>query len=481
MASENITFNEIPAGTKDPGIYSEYNLSNARKGLPSQVPSMVIVGQNISSGTLAQHTPKAIISEDEAVLYAGAGSPVHLAAKAAYIANPNIDLSICTVDDSGTQATGTITYAVNASSNGTIKLFIADVQIDVPVVKDDTPTTIATNTVAEITKVVADLPVTAASALGVVTLTVKFGGELGNEIPVAYESTVGGTTVTVVQPASGATAPSLQTALEKIEPGNYDFVIFLQNTDTELGYLKTHLQTVSAPLEGRYRKAFYGSTAARATLETQAGSTLNYERISVGYAFYTKTTPQTKYVSYQQAGAYAAVYVQLENPARPRDGLTIKGMPVPAIDDQFDNSVVKSLLNNGVAPLTKSKGKNEVVIRRAISTYTTNASGIKDDTLLDLTTIDALDYFTRYVEFNLDKNFKNKVINDQVKKDVRTDAIQSAYELEDLQIVRNVAEYEKFFLIEEDNNIGQLNLRIPATIVPGLHIIANQVHLILQV
>ena len=82
MASENITFNEIPAGIKDPGIYSEYNLSNARKGLPSKVPSMVIVGQNISSGTLAQHTPKAIISEDEAILYAGAGSPVHLAAKA---------------------------------------------------------------------------------------------------------------------------------------------------------------------------------------------------------------------------------------------------------------------------------------------------------------------------------------------------------------------------------------------------------------
>ena len=482
MASENIRFTQIPDGIRDPGIYNEFNTTNARKSLPATVPEMCVVGQKLTTGTLAVNTPQKIISEDEAILYAGAGSPVHLAVQAAYVSNPSIDLSICVVDDSGSDATGTITYANNAGSNGTISLYIANRKIDVGVVKGDTPTDIATNTVTAISNDVNNLPVTAVSALGVVTLTAKFGGELGNEIPVAYDSTVLTTTVTVVQMSGGATAPSLSTALDAIEPANYDFIIFLQNSDSEVGLLKTHIETVSAPLEGRRRKAFYGSADTRSNVESQAGTTLNYERISIGYAVYTKTSKQTKYTSWQQAGAYAAAYVSLSNPAAPRDGVVVRGMPVPAIDDQFDTSEINSLLNNGVAPLTKSKGKNEVVIRRAVSTYTTNASGIKDDTLLDLTTIDALDRVADEVNFSQANKFQNRVINDELLAQIRTDAINKCKDLEAQEITRNVADVEEFFLAEEDlNTLGQVNTQIPATIVPGLHVIANKIDLIFQI
>ena len=97
------------------------------------------------------------------------------------------------------------------------------------------------------------------------------------------------------------------------------------------------------------------------------------------------------------AAAYAAVAASEEDPARPLNTLELSGIAVPAVADRLGRKKQEVMLKNGPTPLEFGTG-DVVQIVRAVSTYTRNAIGATDISLLDMTTIRTLDYTCKAVK-----------------------------------------------------------------------------------
>src|SRR5574341_1455959 len=66
MASKDITFSPIPGSLKKPGTYMEQDTSLASRALPSTARRILIIGQRLATGTIAQAIPMQIFSEADA-------------------------------------------------------------------------------------------------------------------------------------------------------------------------------------------------------------------------------------------------------------------------------------------------------------------------------------------------------------------------------------------------------------------------------
>lgn len=134
---------------------------------------------------------------------------------------------------------------------------------------------------------------------------------------------------------------------------------------------------------------------------------------------------------------------------------------------------------NGVAPLQVGPGQ-QVQIVRAITTYVENLAGVPDISLLDVTTIDTLDYTRRSVRERLLLRFPRAKLSTKTPARVRTEVLDVLNKLERLEILENVAVNRPGVLCERDEqDPNRLNIKIPADVVNGLHVIAGRIDLIL--
>jgi len=481
MSSPNISFKSIPSSIRKPGRYTEYNADGAISSLPVIANKILVIGQKTSSGIAVVNTAYPIFSTADSVLYAGAGSIADLTIKALLKANPYANVSmVCQADaDGAAPAAGTITVTVTATKAGSIDVWIANKQINIAVAIGDTPTVVAAALLAKINEILVDLPITAAVEVGVLTLTAKCKGLQGNQIAIASKVTTTDVVLTNVQPTGGTGDPVYTAALTAVFPGKYNIIVSTLNDATNLGSLKTHLNNLSAPTESRPAIGVYGYVGIQATIITLAGTTLNSERLTVGFHPYTKTTQGGHSLDYEVAGAYAGVIASEEDPAMPLNGLPLVGIAPAAIANRLSRSQQESCLAGGVTPLEVGSGE-QVVIVRAVSNYITNASGTTDPTYLDITTIKTLDYVRLAIETRESLRFSRSKLSTKTPKAVRTQIIDVLKQLEGLEIVENVDKNLDGVIVERDStDNNRLNALIPADVVNGLHVLANRIDLIL--
>jgi phage tail sheath gpL-like len=481
--SGQIVFENIRYSLRRPGVYSEYNLSLAALGLPLNAQKVVILGQKTTAGTATAEVPVKCFSAQDAETYSGVGSVLDLASKAAYASNPRIDLDIVPIDDAeGTAATGTIVVSGICDATGYFDIWIGNVLVQLTVEDGDAVNDIAAALNAAIQAKQHLMPVTSGVSTATVTLTARNDGLLGNSISIAYKNNgVGTTDFAVVQVGTvvaGLTDPSIANALAAILPGDYDIIINTLNDATNLGLLKTHLVTRSAPEEDRPAVGIFGYVGVQATLETLAGTTMNSGRMLVGFHPYTKTSENGHSLDYEIAGALGAMIAFHEDPALPYNGRPLAGIAPAHIDDRLSGSEQTSCLENGVTPLLVNG--ETVVIQRAISTYTTNAAGVADGVLLDITTIRTLDYVKLSVENRQKTVFQRAKGIGKTRQKVRTQVLDVLYQLEKKEIVEKVEENKDFVIVNRNSvDPTRFDCRIPVDIVTGLHIIANRFDLYL--
>jgi len=474
MTSPNISFDSIPSSIRKPGKYFEFNTRLAVRTLPANLQRVLIVGQKTATGTQAALAAVDIFSDRQASDFFGPGSMLHLMCKAAITAYPYLALSAIALDDAGAgvAASGTVTITGPATAAGVLSVKVANQQIDVAITNADTPTIIAAALVAQIGKQ-PDLPVTAAAALGVVTLTAKHKGTLGNEIKVSAEVTSGiGVTAVVVAMAAGATDPDIATALAPAFAAGHDIIVTPYNAQADLVKLRTHLDAVSGPLEQRGADGVYGYTGTLAGATTLAGL-VNSGRITGALL------PSTLSLSYELAAAYGAVIASEEDPSRPLNTLELKGIAVPPVANRLSRTEQENALHNGVTPLEVGPG-DRVQIVRAITTYTLDAQAIPDISLLDLTTIRTLDYVRKAVRERIALRFPRDKLSDRTPPKVRSEILDVLYKLEELEIVEAVEANKAGLIVERDlQDPNRLNGKIPADVVNGLHVFAGRIDLLL--
>jgi len=472
MPSPNINFENIPTSIRKPGKYFEFNTKLAVRTLPGNLQKVLIVGQRIAAGSVAANIITSVFSDADAAGYFGNGSQLHLMCRAAIKANPYLALQAIAMDDAGAGvlAAGTVTLTGPATKAGVLTVKVAGKPVRIAIANTDTATVIAAALAAQIA-LQPDLPVTAAAAIGVVTLTAKNKGTQGNNIKIEAATTAAGTTAVVAAMAAGATDAVLATELATVFAAGLDIIISAWNDATSLAALKAHLDSVSGPLEQRGAIGVYGHTGSLATATTLAAG-VNAGRIS-GCNFKVPEQPC------ELAAAYGAVVASEEDPAQPLNLLELAGITAPALADRLSRTEQETALYNGVTPLDAGPGET-VQIVRAITTYTLDAQSIPDISLLDLTTIRTLDYVRKACRERISLRFPREKLSERTAPKVKDQLLDVLYKLEELEIVEQVEANVDGVIVERDlQDPNRLDAKIPVDVVNGLHVFAGRIDLLL--
>jgi len=383
-----ISFNAIPAALRVPGVYVEFDNSLANNAAPNF--KILVVGQRLAAGTVAEGVPTRVTSPAQAEEYFGRGSMLAEQLIALFAANQWMNITAIALDEAaaGVVATGTITIAGTATSTGTLALYVAGKQVNVAVTATDDATAIAAAIAAAIT---ADttLPVTAAAALGVVTLTARWKGETGNDIDVRTgyygEQLPKGITCTIVDMASGTTNPDLDTAIAVMGDEWYNWIVCPFTDTANLVKLETELDSRWGPTRQIGARAFTAFRGNHADTVTHGDARNNPHVTCMG----TNIAPQPPYIWAAVNAVIAAASLSID-PARPLQTLKLPYIMAPAIETRWTDAERNLLLFDGIASY-KVGSDGSVMIERQITMYQVNAADIADDSYLDITVPETLE------------------------------------------------------------------------------------------
>jgi len=469
----SIAFDQIPSSIRKPGKYFEFNTKLAVRTLPQNRQTLLLIGQRLTTGKVAEKIPVDVYSDTDAADYFGAGSILHLMAKAAVKANPYVAMTAIALNDAGggVAAAGSVTITGAATATGVLTLWIGYQKVEIAVTKDETADAVSVALNAAINAAIG-LPVTSVHTTGVATLTARNKGTAGNGITLAVEVTNFCVATTIVAMTSGATDPSISDALNAIFSTPYNIFAAPWIDTTSLGLLKTYLDSVSNAIEQKPGVGVYGYIGAIGACTTLSG-TLNSGRLCCAYLRGTRSMPC------ELAAAFASMLAFEEDPARPLNTLELKYIHAPAIPDRLSRTEQETCLYNGVTPLEVGPdGVPQIV--RAITTYTVDAAAVADISMLDVTTIRTLDYVRKACRERIALRFPREKLNDRTVKSVRSELVDVLKRLEELEIVENVDANIEGLLVERNGqDPNRLDAKIPTDVVNGLHVFAGRIDLIL--
>jgi phage tail sheath gpL-like len=491
-----ISFNEVPSNIRVPGAYIEVDSSRANNN--SQLDNRLLVfGQRLTAGTVAAGVPTLITSYKQAATSFGKGSMLANMFKVLFDNNSFTEKWAVAVDDdaAGVAAQGTITMVGAASAAGTISLYIDGVLVSVAVASSDSVTTQATAITAAINANL-ELPVTATSSVGVVTVTHRHKGLVGNKTDMrlnyggvlAGEALPAGTAATIVQvgtAVAGTTDPSVTTAIAALPDEIFNYVVIPWISSTVLSTFDTEMTSRWSPLrmlEGHVFAADKGSVGTLSTL----GNSRNSQHMSILDAGFNSPTPPYLWAS---ACAGQVAYYAAIDPARPFNTLPLIGiLPEPA-EDKRTLSENNTLLYDGIA--THSTSRFGVVsIQRLVTCYQLNALGVADAAYLDANTLFTISYYRQTLRARITSRFpRHKLADDGTRfgagqaiatpKIVKAEIIALAKEWEEAGLIEDMEQLKTDLIVERNlNDRNRLDAMLPTNLVNQFHIFAAQISFI---
>lgn len=485
----SVSFNNIPSGIRVPLFYAE--VDNSAAFTPSDVYQTLMFGQMTSDGTATAGKPVTVSTESMAIKLFGRGSM--LARMVAAYRNVDSFGQLVVIpladNDSGVAATGTVTITGTATESGTLNLYVGSTRIQVAVSEDDTASAIGSAIANEITAL-KDLPVTATSAEGVVTLTARNDGTLGNDIRIALnlrgeingETTPAGVGVAIEAMAGGTKDPTIGTdVIKAMGDERYDFIATPYSDTAVLDTLATEMGDSSG--RWSYTRQIYGHVyaAKRGTIETLKafGKARNDQHCTI--VGIEPTLPSGLEEVLAAYVARTSVFISAD-PARPTQTGALTGIMAAPSEDRFLLTERQTLLTSGIATLTTVSGA--VQIERAITTYQKNSMGDADASYLDSETLHTLAYLLRLMKATITSKYaRHKLANDGTRYGagqaivtpsvIRGELISQYRQLELKGIVENADLFKKYLVVERNaDNPNRLDVLFPPDLVNQLRIFA---------
>ncbi len=483
-----ISFNSIPSNVRVPLFYAEVDNSMANSG--STTLRRLIVAQVNDGQTPPELGQLTLVSSQSlANAIGGQGSMLAAMYAAHRLSDPFGEVwCLPLAKGVGAAAVGTVTITGPATASGLLSLYVGGTRVQAAVVAGDASNVVAAALAAAI-NANPDLPVTAAAALGVVTVTAKFSGALGNDIGLILnflgresgETIPAGLGVVVGAMASGAGAPDMAAATAALGDEEFEFITLPWTDTASLDVW----QVVMGDSSGRWSwvKQLYGHVygAKRGTLGTlvAAGLLRNDQHMTI--AGLEASAPSPVWVEAAAYAARAAVFISAD-PARPTQTGELTGLrPAPA-SARFMLSERQSLLNNGIATRMYSGGA--LRIERAITTYRRNAYDQPDDSYLDSETMHQTAHILRFLRSRITSKYgRHKLADDGTRYGagqaivtpsvIRGELIAAYYELEAAGIVENAEVFAKYLIVERNaSNPSRLDVLFPPDYVNQLRVFA---------
>lgn len=488
---DNIAFNTIPIDVRTPGQYLEVDNSKAVRGLPSMNRRMLFIGNKLAAGTAPALSLQRINSPAEAAVLFGRGSVLHEMLVIARNANKESDIWAMSLADeaAGTAATKTVTVTGPATEAGTLALYINARKITVGVTLNDTATVVATAIAAAVNAQL-DVPVTAASNLGVVTLTARHKGAFTSDIDVRTnyypdEKLPTGLAVVVAAGVAGAGNPDVAAALAAISLEAYYTVATPYNDASNVVKIETELAARWGGMDMRTGHLFIGMKGTHGDLTTYGAARNSPHSTVVG----VKSAPSP---SYHWAAALAAVCEASGaiDPARPFQTLGLPGILPPALADRFTRQERDLLLRDGISTFLVDQGGN-VLIERVVTTYQVNAYGIDDVSYLDLETKWTVDYMRFAFRARIALRFpRHKLADDGTSfapgqavatpNVIRGELLDVARQLELVGVLEGFEQFKNDLVVVRSLvDTGRVNCILPPNVVNQFRVFAASVQFIL--
>ena len=483
-----ISFSNVPSGIRVPLFYAEVDNSSANVG--TNVLRTLLIGQKLADGVAVVGRPVLVTSAEAGKELFGRGSQLALM-NSAYRQNDGFgEVWAIPMDDpsSGKKATCTVAVYGNASASGVISLYIGAQRVAVGVENDAEASAIG-SAIASAVSSRPDLPVTANALEGVVTLTAKNAGDVGNDILVRLnvqgyasgESIPEGLRVEVSSMSGGSGAVDLGATIKAMGDEEYDFIAMPFCDTASLDAMKAELDDVA----GRWSplRQLYGHVYAvkRDTVGNLAsfGKQRNDQHCSV-----IGVEQSLGSLSCEVLGAVVArVAVSTGNdPARPLQTLELSGISPAVVGTRFTIGEKQTLLTSGIATLYTEGGY--VRIERMITTYQKNQFGDADVSYLDSETLHTLAYIIRDLRRIVTSKYaRHKLASDGTKYGpgqavvtpsvIRGEIVAEYERLEEMAIVENTKLFKKHLVVERDiQNPNRLNVLLPPDLVNQLRIFA---------
>ncbi|MEW4983069.1 MAG: phage tail sheath subtilisin-like domain-containing protein [Cycloclasticus sp.] len=386
-----ISFNEIPAALRIPGTYVEFD--NRLAGNAAIDFKVLVIGQRLAAGSVAAGIATRVNTQEQAEEYFGRGSMLAEQIKAIKNAEQFIETYAIALDEdgAGAEAAGTLTATGPATANGTLAIYIGGTRVLVGVQSGDVQDDIATAIAAAIN---ADTTLSVTAVVNGVTtnqvdITCRWKGETGNDIDLRMnyfdESIPEGVGVTIVAMAGGATNPDISTTIAALGDEWYNWMVMPFTDAANLTLLDAELDSRWGPMRqigARAFTAYRGSHAVSGTF----GNTRNNPHVT---CMATNTSPQPPYIWASVNAIIGAKYLSID-PARPLQRLKLTGIKAPVKEIRWTDTERNQLLFDGIATYTVAHD-GSVIIERQITMYQKNASGISDDSYLDINTPETLE------------------------------------------------------------------------------------------
>jgi phage tail sheath gpL-like len=483
-----IPFKQIPQNIRTPLFFAELDASHANTATANQ--RALLIGPMTSLGIATPNVPLISSGTGDANVQAGPNSVLALMT-AAYRANDTFgEVWYLPVSDAGgaVAASGTITFSTVPTANDTISLYIAGQLVTVGVAASQTVASIATAVAAAINLITA-MPVTAAAAAGVVTLTADNKGLVGNDIDIRFnyqgtaggESTPTGLTYTIAAMAGGTTNPTLTTALGNLLDQPFDFIACAFTDTTSLDALKAFLNDSTG--RWSWQQQVYGHvfTAYRSTWAglTTFGLARNNQHESI-MGMYDSPTP-----AWQWAAALAAVTAVSvrADPGVPMQTVALSGVLAPPLQSRFNLSQRNTLLYDGISTFTVAQD-GTVAIENLITTYQTNASGQPDNSYLEIETLFLLMFVLRSMSTMVTTKYARvKLAADGTRfapdsnivtpSIIKGDLVALYQELEYNGYVQNSSAFSQALIVQQNSqNPNRVDVLWPGTLIDQLRIFA---------
>lgn len=367
----------LPATATAPFMGIDFSNALAQDDVQSLPLKVLLIGQRLSTGTVAEAVPYLAYSADQVATKSGTGSMLHRMAIAHFKNNKFVPVTCIGLDDAvGTQATHVFTITGPATARGTFACKIAGTTYAVPVVVDDTATTIADALVALIT---ADLniQVTAANTAGEVTLTNRNDGVIAGDLDTRFisEEFPAGVGVGTVVTTAGTVDPDIADALAVVGDEWYNIIVNPYTDDsvtTNVTTLEEWLDDQNDILEMKDAVAYQVVRDTHANLITYgAAAGRNSQFLCTGMGY--KRTASTYEVAAAVAGAVATSINDYA--ATPLHRMALKGIEALEKEDQWDYNLRNQLARGGIFTLSDERG---VQTDAMVTMYLENEAGAAD-------------------------------------------------------------------------------------------------------
>jgi phage tail sheath gpL-like len=482
----SINFNEIPVNLLTPGVYTEVDNSRAISGPVAISHVILIIGQQLAAGSATEGDLDLIFSADQADTLYGIGSQLARMIRAAKNANPWTEMWAIPLDDAGAgvAATKTVTLTGAATEDGALHLLVGGIKVDVAVSDGDSVTTIGD---AIDTAVAANsrLSMTSNNVAGVVTFTAKNKGTIGQDIDISHnfyvgETTPAGITVAIADAVSGATDPTVSTAITTMGDNRFDYVIMPYTDTTNIAAMETEMSRRWGPLVQKYSWCANVKKGTQSDLTTY-GNSRNSQFVSTIGNYKSPTTSEEFAAIY---GSIIGFYANIA-PARPFQTLSLPGVIPPKEEDRFTQSQRNIILSDGIATYVSVGGV--VLVERAVTTYQLNAASAPDPSFRDSNTIFTLAQYREQVVIRITNRYPRHSLADDTEevspgsfvvrpKDIKSELISLHQELAALNWVEGIDQFvDEIVVVRNGSDVNRVDVQLPPDLVNQLRTTAVQV------